>query len=441
MKKLLFLIFAAASLSTAQAGYVTPTPTPKVTPTPTATPTPSPTATPTPPQIVFNVRLDGEQEVPPNVTNATGKGTVTLKSGGGELEFQINYSGLTGPVTGMHIHGPGIVGQDADILYDLIATGNGTGGGTSGLIQGSMQLTDPTQSGVAKSLSTQRDELNNNKWYINIHNAAFPGGEIRGQLLHQDLLNISTRARVQTGDNVLIGGFILSGNEAKKVIIRAIGPSLGGFSIQGALQDPTLELHGKNGVLIASNDNWKQTQQAAIQATGIPPSDDRESAIIATLVAQSSGYTAIVRGKNSTTGVALVEVYDLDPAADSKLANISTRARVETGDNVMIGGFIVGPGATEVLVRGIGPSLTNAGVPGALQDPTLELHNQQGALIGANDNWKTTQQAAIQATGIPPTDDRESAILAILSPGGNTAILRGKNSTTGVGLVEVYAIK
>jgi hypothetical protein len=257
-------------------------------------------------------------------------------------------------------------------------------------------------------------------------------------------LNISTRMRVLTNDNVLIGGFIITGTDPKKVILRAIGPSLAAAGVPGALQDPTLELHDASGT-IAFNDNWKDTQQAEIQNTGIPPTDDRESAIVKTLAPGS--YTAILRGSGNTTGVAVVEAYDLDSNRAVKLANISTRGFVDTGDNVMIGGFIVGAGlgnngsgSEKVIVRAIGPSLTAAGVAGALQDPTLELHDGNGATIAFNDNWKDTQQAEIQATGIPPTDDRESAIVRVI-PGGNyTAIVRGVSGTTGIAVVEAYTL-
>ena len=241
------------------------------------------------------------------------------------------------------------------------------------------------------------------------------------------LLNISTRMQVLTGDNVLIGGFILTGSDAKKVIVRGIGPSLTSFGVAGALQDPFLELHDINGAIIATNDNWRDTQESEIEATGLAPTDDRESAIVMTL-ASDSNYTAILRGTNDTTGVGLVEVYDLDQTANSKLANISTRGFVDTGDNVMI-------------VRGIGPSLTSFGVAGALQDPTLELHDSTGAIIASNDNWRDTQESEIEATGLAPTDDRESAIVATITPGNYTAIVRGTNDTTGVGLVEVYNIQ
>lgn len=257
----------------------------------------------------------------------------------------------------------------------------------------------------------------------------------------QSLQNISTRLKVGSGANVMIGGFILTGTQSKKVIVRAIGPSLADAGVTGALADPMLELHDHNGAIIASNDDWKIPDQAIIQATGIPPTDDHESAIVATLAPNS--YTAIVRGKNNTAGIALVEVYDLDAAADSQLANISTRGFIDTGENVMIGGFIAGGNGGiggKILVRGLGPSLTGSHVPGALADPTLELHDGNGDLIAQNDNWKDTQQAEIQATGIPPTEDKEAAILATLADGHYTAIVRGKNNTTGIGLVEVYQL-
>jgi pimeloyl-ACP methyl ester carboxylesterase len=253
------------------------------------------------------------------------------------------------------------------------------------------------------------------------------------------LLNISTRLRVLGGDNVLIGGFIITGSEPKKVIIRGIGPSLAAFGLQGALADPTLELHDGTGSLIFSNDNWKDTQKQEILDTTIPPANDLESAIVATLA--PGAYTAIVRGKNNGTGVAVVEAYDLNPAAGSKLANISTRGFVDTDNNVMIGGFIVGPTGTAgstLLVRALGPSLSNFGVQNPLADPMLELHNGNGTAIAANDNWKDTQQASIQFAGIPPSNDLESATIQTLAPGAYTAIVRGKNNGTGVGLIEVY---
>ena len=268
------------------------------------------------------------------------------------------------------------------------------------------------------------------------------------------LRNISTRGSVQTSDNVLIAGFIVSGPDQRQVLLRGIGPSakINGQPIPGAMQDPTIELHDANGV-IATNDNWKvadnsgQSQQAAIENTGAAPGDDRESALVRTL--NPGNYTVILRGKNNTTGIGLIEAYDLDPFANSKLANISTRGFVQTGDNVMIAGFVAGPAnaaPTGILIRGMGPSLSNFGVANPLQDPTLELHDANGTKLRTNDNWKIDDQSGqsqepdIQATGIPPNDNRESAILVDVAPGNYTAILAGKNNSSGVGLVEIYNV-
>jgi sugar lactone lactonase YvrE len=264
-------------------------------------------------------------------------------------------------------------------------------------------------------------------------------------------LNISTRVNVQTGDNALIGGFIATGSAPKKLMVRAIGPSLSNFGIPGTLQDTTLEVRAANGSLIASNDNWKineqtnQSQQAVIQATGLAPSDDRESAVIVDVA--PAAFTAIVRGKNNTTGVGLVEIYDLNQTADSRLANISSRALVETGSNVMIGGFIVGSGngAARVVARAIGPSLTGLGITNALADPTLELRDGNGAIVEVNDDWKLSNhfdagQEVITA-GLAPTNDRESAVLVTLPNGNYTVIVAGYNGATGVGLVEIYNLR
>ena len=260
------------------------------------------------------------------------------------------------------------------------------------------------------------------------------------------LLNISTRMQVLTDDNALIGGFIVTGNAPKRVIVRAIGPALSDFGVPGALMDPILELNAPDPsgapALVTTNDNWKDTQQAEIEATGLQPSNDAESAIVQTL--DPGAYTAIVRGVGGTTGVGLVEAYDLDQAADSELANISTRGFIDTGDNVMIGGFIIGPddlGDATILVRAIGPSLGNFGVANALQDPALELFNVNGASIATNDDWRDTQESEITDTGLMPTEDAESAILQTLPAGGYTAIVRGVADTTGVGLVEVYHLQ
>jgi autotransporter-associated beta strand protein len=250
-------------------------------------------------------------------------------------------------------------------------------------------------------------------------------------------LNLSTRMKVGTGDNALIGGFIIAGSASKKVIVRAIGPSL--TSLPGRLADPTLELRDSAGGLLFSNDNWVESTQAQEIMNTIPPSHDHEAAIVATL--RPGSYTAIMRGAGNTTGIGVVEVYDLAADVSAKLANISSRGFVETGDNVMIGGFIAGNQATPVIVRALGPSLTPFGIADALADPTLTLHNAQGAILAFNNDWRDTEQIAIEGTGVSPTDPKESAILATLAPGNYTAIVRGLNDTIGVGLVEVYHLQ
>ncbi len=269
------------------------------------------------------------------------------------------------------------------------------------------------------------------------------------------LANLSTRAFVQTSDNVMIGGFIVQGSQPKRVILRAIGPELSQYGVPNAMADPILELHDANGAPIASNNNWQTTiiggiitsdQVQDIQNSGHAPGDPNESAIMADL--PPGNYTAIVRGVSNTTGVALVEVYDLSPSLQSILGNLSTRSLVQTGDNVMIGGFIVqGAQPKNVIVRAIGPELSQYGVPNPLADPTLELHNSNGALIASNDNWQhaiiggiitSNQVQDIQNSGHAPGNTSESAIIANLPPGNYTAIVRGVNNTTGVALVEVY---
>jgi len=254
------------------------------------------------------------------------------------------------------------------------------------------------------------------------------------------LVNISTRLLVQTGAKVGIGGFIITGTDAKKVLIRGLGPTLTRFGVPNALQDPVLELHDSTGAVVISNDDWKIPQETDIAATGKAPPDDHESAILLTL--QPGSYTVIESGKNGTSGVGLIELYDLDAVANSHLSNISTRGFVQTGANVMIGGFIVSGanGSVNLIVRALGPSLAQFGVPNSLADPLLGLYNASGTLIMSNDNWKDSQQAAIQNSGFHPPNDLDSAILVTLPTGNYTAIVSGKNGGTGVGLVEVYRL-
>jgi mono/diheme cytochrome c family protein len=255
------------------------------------------------------------------------------------------------------------------------------------------------------------------------------------------LANISTRLQVGVGDDVLIAGFIVRGSPAKRTMIRAIGPSLSSSGITNALADPILELHDQTGAVIATDDDWgDNANQQEIIDTGIPPTSPKESVILARLPSDDSGvaYTAILRGAENTTGLGLLEVYDLDRGLGPKVLNISTRGRVDVGDNVMIGGVIVaGQGSQKVIVRAIGPSLP---VAGKLADPTLELHDGNGGLLDSNDNWRSDHAAEIIATGIPPSNDLESAIVAMLPPANYTAIVRGVSNTTGVALVEVYAL-
>jgi hypothetical protein len=248
--------------------------------------------------------------------------------------------------------------------------------------------------------------------------------------------------RIQTGDNAGIGGFIITGTAPKHVLLRAIGPSLTQFGVPNVLGDPVLELHGPAPFATLNNDNWRDdpVQQAAILATGIAPTHNLEATIDTTL--NPGAYTAVVRGKNNTSGVGLIEVYDLSQSVLAKLANISTRALIDTGDNVVIAGFILGnhSGNSRIVLRGVGPSLTALGVTNALANPTLELRDGNGALLMANNDWQenSAQMAEVMGAGLAPANPLESAIAASLPPGLYTAVLAGFNNGTGVGLVEAY---
>jgi hypothetical protein len=245
--------------------------------------------------------------------------------------------------------------------------------------------------------------------------------------------------RVLVGDQVGIGGFIITGNSPKQVIVRGIGPTLVRSGIIDVLADPALELHGPGSFATITNDNWRDTQEDEILATGIAPTSNLEPAIVATLA--PGAYTAILQGTNGTSGTALVEVYDLNQAADSKLGNLSTRAFVGIDENIVIAGFMVSDGsaADRVLVRGIGPSLAPM-VPNTLADPTLELRNNNGSLLVSNNDWQdnTVQALEINAAGLAPTNSLESAVMATLPPGLYSALLAGLNGGTGNGVVEVY---
>jgi hypothetical protein len=254
------------------------------------------------------------------------------------------------------------------------------------------------------------------------------------------LANLSTRVQVGTSNNVAIAGFIIMGNASKEVAIRGLGPSLSNAGVQGALADPVLELYDSTGNPVSGNNDWQETQAQALRDANLAPSNDHESAILVTLAPGS--YTAVLRGNAGATGIGLVEVYDLERSAASKLANLSTRGLVGAGQTVMIGGTIVtGPDAARVVFRALGPSLGAGGVQNPMIDPQLELFDANGGQISANNNWRESQQAAISAAGLAPANDSESAILVDLAPGNYTAVVTGVNGATGTALVEAYHLQ
>ena len=271
--------------------------------------------------------------------------------------------------------------------------------------------------------------------------AAAPTPTPTPAILPVRLLNLSTRLHVGAGNDVGIGGFIITGTGARQVLLRGIGPSLGAIGLANPLVDPVLELHGTGGFSTVSNDNWRETQETEIMATGIAPTNDLESAILVTL--DPGAYTAILKGNNDGIGVGLVEIYDLSQTSSSKLVNLSTRALVGTGNDIVISGFILSGGSSDdaITIRGLGPSLSGTGIPDVLPDPMLQLRDSNGALVASNDNW---QDGLPPGPPIPPTggldpmDPLESQIQITLSPGAYTALLSGVNDGTGVGLIEVY---
>jgi hypothetical protein len=332
-------------------------------------------------------------------------GAVFLNDGGVWKLAALNYA-----VDGPYYTAPGAAGFDA-ALFDT----RGFYDSGNVLISGNL----PIPSGFyASRISTKR------AWIQSVI------GPVLG--------NISTRAFVGAGDGVCIAGFIIQGDasKTKRILVRGIGPSL--QPLAGTLADPVIELHGSTGALLLSNNDWRSSQEIEIQNSGLAPANDKESALIADL--PPGDYTAVLRGNNSTTGIGLIEVYDLDEAVEPHLGNLSARADVETGDGVLIGGLIV-RSQESLLLRAIGPELKASGVAGVLDDPLMELHDSNGALLISNDNWKDAPDpAAIQATGLAPTDDRESAILVTPAPGNYTAIVQGAGNSTGIALVEAYLV-
>ncbi|HEY2802029.1 MAG TPA: putative Ig domain-containing protein [Chthoniobacterales bacterium] len=330
------------------------------------------------------------------------------------------------------VYDPTTLEQTADVeLGDLNSTSDIHGIGFTEYIPSSVVLDHSGRYFFSTVHANGSYDEGREVWMFSTDLASFPP---HPYTTTKNLLNVSTRTFDQGGSDPMIGGFILQGPKPKKILVRGIGPSL---PITGAMSNPVLDLYDSSGTLLASNDNWISNRIGILQ-TQAAPSSERESAIVRTL--QPGAYTAVVRDARDQPGLALVEVYDLD-AKDSLLVNISTRGKVGTGDNAMIGGFIIGgKDPTKVLVRAIGPSLSNNGVAQPLSDPVLELRDGKGKLVSTNDNWRETQGSEIVATGIPPPDNRESAIVATLTPGNYTAIVRGKNNATGTALVEVYNV-
>ena len=336
-------------------------------------------------------------------------------TGASDADFYVEFFGNTDPEGGDEREGQIFLGST------IIETGAG------GIVRFDLEV--PARSGVQFVSATATNTIAQTS-ELSAPAQLFPAGKVQ---------NLSTRLRVETGEQVLIGGFIVTGVEPKRVLLRAIGPSLRTTTFQDVLEDPTLELYSGE-TLVTTNDNWVESeQQAEIAASGAPPPHPAESAIIRTL--EPGAYTAIVRGKNNTTGVGLVEAYDLNQAANSRLANISTRGYVSTDGNVMIAGFILSEGNSKVAVRALGPSLEAQGVSDILQDPDLTIFDQQGNQIEQNNSWREEQEREINELELGPSSDDEAVIVTTLPGGQYTAIVRGRESTRGVGLVEVYNIR
>ena len=362
--------------------------------------------------------------------------TGSFSSGGHNLSNDAAGGG-TGTAPGGILSGPGDIRNTDPLLGPLQNNGGPTL--THALLPGSPAIDNGNTTRTTDQRGAPRPFHDPNSPNGSGNNSDIGAFEFQGTP-PVVLANISGRLPVGAGDNALFAGFIVSGYQPKKVILRAIGPSLG---VAGGLANPTLELRDGSGALLQSNDNWKDSpnKQAIIDST-IPPTNDLESAIVAILPASPSGtnYTAIVRGAGNATGIGVVEVYDLDRSLDSKLANISNRGFVQTGDNALFAGNIVlGQVSQKVIIRAIGPSLPLAGV---MADPTLELHDANGGLLESNDNWvDSPNKQAIIDSAIPPSNNLESAIVRTLSPANYTAIVRGANNSTGIAVVEVYALK
>ena len=426
-----------------------PTPAPSASPTPISTPTPPPTATPTPvpsptpsSAVSYLANISTRVSIGANdnvliggfIIRGTQQKKVLLRAMGPSLAAAGIANAIADPLLELHDATGAVIAnnddwKDGSQANEIMASGFAPG--------------RPAESALIATVSPGSYTV-----VVSGYGGGQGVGLVEAYVYDTNatrFVNISTRGKVGVDDEAMIGGLIVQGGGAKKIIVCARGPSLKA-SIPNALANPTLELRDGAGNLVAANDDWANSpQQSEILASTVAPPSGLESAIVATLA--PGAYTAILGGKDAGTGVGLVEVYDLAQTADSKLANISTRGFVDTGDSVMIGGLIVGNdtgGISKVIVRALGPSLP---VTGSLGDPTLELHDASGTTIVTNDNWKIndqtgqSQEAEIRATTIPPTNDLESALVQTLLPGSYTAVVRGKNNTTGVALVEVYNLQ
>lgn len=406
------------------------------------------TCAPLAPNTPINVSLGSVRFSPPSevpgsggtnetIPDSTGSSTYTLRAANLCLpntapvaRLLADKSGGTAPVT---VTLDGTPSTDDDAIDSIATYTFNFNDGSDDVVQSTPILVHTfTQGGlydVKLVVTDSRGKVSSNTAH------AIVEVEQTGSPSAAQLLNISSRLRVETGDNTLFGGFIVTGSDAKKVCLRALGPSI---NLPGVVADPTLELRDSTGALVTSNDNWGDSPEASqIQQAGLAPGNPNESAILRTL--NPGIYTAVVRGKNNSIGTAVVEAYDLDPTNNAKLANLSTRGFVQTGDNILIAGFIAGNrnANINVLIRAIGPSLAGA-VPTVLADPTLELHNGNGTTIATNDNWQDSQKSEIEQTGIPPANVNESAIVSSLPPDTYTAIVRGVNNGVGNAVVEVY---
>lgn len=274
---------------------------------------------------------------------------------------------------------------------------------------------------------------------VNDVDDVFPQDPSRSALASSRLANISTRALVRGGDEVMIGGVIIGGTEPKTIVVTGRGPSLAAFGVPNTLDDPWLQLVDHLGVEVDSNDNWEEHPNQANVPAGIRPTASQDAAIALTV--DPGAYTAIVRGVGDAQGVGIVEIFEVDASGDARLLNISTRSFISSGDEVMIGGVIItGDQPLTVTFRARGPSLGAFGVPNTIDDPWMQLIDSSGSLIDQNDNWADHETVSELPAHLTPSEASEAVITRSLEPGAYTAIVRGVGDTTGVGIVEVFAV-